>query len=315
MSSVLVRGISGQSGQIISKLLHGHGHKVLGLTHSSQIAPEKKKYFDSVYLWDGNCTSEIRKILLACRPDVVFNLAAAHTSSEKKTIDRDVLLSVNFTSLAILAEELYKAFPEAMLVNASSSHIYSPTKLSDVVSETTPPQPMNFYGCTKLLSMKLLDFYRTNNNFNTSNVILFNHESELRTEEFVTRKISMTAAKIKLGLEDKLVLRNIAANTDFSCAYDVMRALITIGLSKLSTDFIISSNTATSITDLVTRAFSELDLDWRAYVDSERNETTPFLIGDNSKLKAQANWQPNSDINSVIKRMVRHDYNVLKSSI
>ena len=315
MANILVRGISGQSGQIISKLLREQKHEVYGLTHTSQTISNKKEFFNTVYKWDGSCSSELSKILSACTPDIVFNLAAAHTSSEKKTIDRNILLSVNFTSLAILVEELYKTSPSTMLVNASSSHIYSATKLSEVVSEATQPQPMNFYGCTKLLGMELVNFYRTNNDFNASNVILFNHESELRTAEFVSRKISMTAAKIKLGLENKLELRNIAAHADFSCAYDVMNALIKIGLSKISTDFIVSSNKATSIADLVEYAFSELDLDWKEHVTSQNNATNPFLIGDNSKLKNHTQWKPNNDMQSVIKRMTRNDYNLLKEAI
>lgn len=314
MSNVLIRGISGQSGQILSKLLKKDGHTIFGLTHTPTPSIDKTKNFKAVYCWDGSSLPELQTILSVCAPEIVFNLAAAHTSSEKKAIDRDVLLSVNFTSLALLIEALYTTNPSAMLVNASSSHIYTPSKISDVVSESTRPEPMNFYGCTKLLGMQLIDFYRINKGFIASNVILFNHESEYRTAEFVSRKISMAAAKIKLGLESELHLKNIAAHADFSCAYDVMRALMKIGLMKLSTDLIVSSGKATSIADLVIWAFSEMDLDWKNHIRSESSETGPFLIGDNTKMKTLAKWEPANDIQAAIKRMVRIDYDSIKSS-
>ena len=314
MSNILIRGINGQSGQILSKMLKENGHTVFGLTHTPASATEKMQNFDAVYYWDGLSSSELRSTLEACSPEIVFNLAAAHTSSEKKEIEGKVLLSVNFNSLAQLIEVLSSTIPSAMLVNASSSHIYSPSKISELVSESTRSEPMNFYGCTKLLGMNLIDFYRKNKQMRASNAILFNHESEYRTVGFVSRKISMTAAKIKLGIEEELRLKNVAASADFSCAYDVMKALMNIGVMKLSTDFIVSSGSATSIASLAKFAFAELDLDWKDYVKTESKEEIPFLIGNNAKLKTQARWEPLNEIKSTIKRMTRHDYELLKLS-
>ena len=224
------------------------------------------------------------------------------------------MIKVNVVGLFKILKVILSSSADTSIVHASSSQIYTARKCGHLVDESSLIAPSTFYGCTKDSGMKMIDFYRREYGLKGGSAIFFNHESEFRTQNFVTRKISNQIAKIKLGLASHLDLRNIGAMADFTSAYDSVDAVVKMCEKGVSDDYVISSAKAISIGDLVKYGFDFVELDWEKFTKFEKNETPHYLIGDNSRALQELNWSPAKSMRSVIESMVDFDLNLNRKS-
>lgn len=314
----LISGICGQDGQIASKLLFDRGHIVAGLTHEKKNENTSLPGCSEIWAWDWKDENFLTDIFEKFRPDYFLNFAAFHHSSSetsKNLLNNETMVKVNVVGLFKILKVILSSSPNTGIVHASSSQIYTAGKCGHLVNESSQIEPSTFYGCTKESGMKMIDFYRKEYGLKGGSAIFFNHESEFRTQNFVTRKISHQIAKIKLGLADHLELRNIGAMADFTSAYDSVDAVVKMCEKEVRDDYVISSAKATGINDLVKYGFDFVELDWKKFTRFERNETHSYLIGDNSRACQELGWHTTKSMKSVIESMVNFDLNLIRKNI
>jgi GDPmannose 4,6-dehydratase len=207
---------------------------------------------------------------------------------------------------ALRAERL----TEARFYQASSSELYG--KVEEVPqSEKTPFHPRSPYAVAKAFAFYISQNYREAYGMFAVNGILFNHESPRRGENFVTRKISRAAARIKLGLQDSLSLGNLEAKRDWGYAKDYVEAMWLMLQAKVPEDFVIATGETHSVREFLDEAFGHLGLDWKPYVKSDPRHLRPsevdLLLGDPAKAKAVLGWQPRTTFRDLVRLMVDHD--------
>jgi GDPmannose 4,6-dehydratase len=185
-------------------------------------------------------------------------------------------------------------------------------------TEVTPFHPRSPYGVAKVAAFWATVNYREGYGLFASNGILFNHESEKRGEEFVTRKITLAAAKIKLGLQDKLFLGNLDARRDWGHAEDYVEAMYLMLQADEADDYVVATNETHSVREFCELAFGALDLDYQKFVEVDpqffRPAEVDLLIGDPAKAKQKLNWTPKVSFASLVERMVRADFERVKNS-
>ena len=310
MKKFLITGITGQDGTILKNILRKKGYIFAGITH------DKSKVSEKIYYWDWTSYDNLKDILMFFKPDYFIHLAAYHHSSSNSIIDpnyQEKMFNVNLNGLRIIVEAILKTNNNCSLINAASSQIYCPQKNVDLVNENRIHNPGTLYGVYKSAGIKLTNYFREYHKLKVSNLILFNHESELKTDKFVSRLITKKSAEIKLGISNNLHLRNIGACADFSSAFDFMEALFKICEKNIFEDFILASGYGTSILSIVENCFDLLNLDIKKHLTFELNETLPYLIGDTTKIQRRLAWKPNESINQVIKKMLNIDLNNLEN--
>jgi len=313
----LISGICGQDGQIATKLICDRGHDVAGLTHEKKNENAIFPGCSAIWAWDWNDEKFLTDIFKKYRPDFFLNFAAYHHSSSetlKSFLNNEAMINVNVVGLFKILKVILSSSADTSIVHASSSQIYTARKCNHLVDESSLIAPSTFYGCTKDSGMKMIDFYRREYGLKGGSAIFFNHESEFRTQNFVTRKISNQIAKIKLGLASHLELRNIGAMADFTSAYDSVDAVVKMCEKDVKDDYVISSAKAISIGNLVKYGFDSVELDWEKFTKFEKNETPHYLIGDNSRALQELNWCPAKSMKSVIESMVNFDLNLIRKS-
>jgi GDPmannose 4,6-dehydratase len=200
---------------------------------------------------------------------------------------------------------------EIKMYQASSSEMFGNSIDDDGYQrETTPMNPVSPYGCAKVFSYNICRNYRNSYGMFISNGILFNHESPRRGTNFVTNKVVKTAVRIKLGLENKLVLGNLDATRDWGHAKDYVEAMWMMLQQDKSGDYICSTGISHSVLDLVEYVFDKLDLDWKEYVGTDskflRPEELEDLKGDSRKLRNDTGWSPKYNFESMLDEMIEH---------
>lgn len=304
----LITGAAGQDGTLLRRLLARRGVQVLGVLRPGQADADAPSLTDA---------SAVKKLFDHFAPDIVFHLAAAHHSSEGTTdgaLKRE-MEDTNFRAAELLAETIAERRPQCRLLLAGSSQMYSAPDVGElVVSEDTPMAPSTFYGETKARSREMLGRLRQRGVFGVT-AILFNHESELRPPQFVTRKISMAAARAKRGLTTQLHLRDITSRTDWSSAHDIVEAMWLALNAPEPADYVLASGTAHSIQDVLEVAFGSVGLDWRTFTTFDPPPPVPrgVLVGDASRAKATLGWTPKVSFEEMIRDMVRADMDALSS--
>ena len=304
MKRFLVTGITGQDGKILKDILQKKGYIVAGITH------EKSKVTDQIYYWDWNCLANLEEIIRYFEPDYLVNLAAYHHSSLNLKTDfdyQDKMFNVNLNGLRIIIEAILKTNNSCSLINAASSQIFSACKDIELVSEETIHNPSTLYGLYKSSGIKLTNFFKEYHKLKVSNLIFFNHESEFRSDKFVSRLITKKSSEIKMGISNNLHLRNIGACADFSSAYDFMQAVKLICEENAFEDFILASGYGTSILSIVEYCFDLLNLDIKKHLTFDLNETSPYVIGDTKKIQKRLSWKPKESINDVLRKMLEFD--------
>jgi GDPmannose 4,6-dehydratase len=317
--SALITGITGQDGSHLAEHLLSLGYRVYGLVRrTSTVNYERIAHIqDDVELLAGDMTDQtsLQEALRLCQPDEIYNLAAQSfvgTSWSQPTLTGDV------TALGVtrLLDALRHVKPDARFYQAGSSEMFG--KVQEVPQrESTPFYPRSPYGVAKVYGHWITVNYRESYNLFACNGILFNHEGPRRGIEFVTRKITYTVARIKLGLSQKLHLGNPDARRDWGYAGDYVRAMHLMLQQDKPDDYVISTGETHSVEEFVNAAFAYVGLnpaDYVVYNDPRytRPAEVDLLIGDASKAGRILGWEPTVSFQGLVEMMVESDLKALR---
>jgi GDPmannose 4,6-dehydratase len=322
MKKALITGITGQDGSYLVELLLKQDYQVWGVLrrsssfHTGRIDhlykdPHERPPLRLVYgdLTDG---SNLSMLMNEIQPDEVYNLGAqSHVrvsfDTPIYTVDTDALGTLR------LLEAIRTMKKPAKFYQASSSEMYG--KVVEIPqTEKTPFYPRSPYGCAKVYSYWQTLNYREAYGLFACNGILFNHESPRRGETFVTRKITRAAARIKLGLQDKLYLGNLDAKRDWGYAGDYVEAMWLMLQQDRPEDFVIATGQNHPVREFLDEVFGYLDLDWHEYVEIDRRYYRPaevdVLLGDPSKAKRVLGWEPKVTFKELARMMADADMEI-----
>ncbi len=313
----LITGISGQDGAYLAKLLLDKGYEVTGIVRRSShagVVDHRLRWLgvlDRVRLVDGDLLdqSSLCRVVAECQPDEVYNLAA---QSFVTTSWQQPVLTANVTAVGVtnVLEAIRLIRPQARFYQASSSEMYG--KIQEPrQSEDTPFYPRSPYAVAKLYGHWITVNYRESFGLHASSGILFNHESPLRGLEFVTRKVTDGAVRIKLGLAKELRLGNIEAKRDWGHAADYVRAMWLMLQQDVADDYVVATGVTTSVRDMCQIAFAHLGLPLEDHliIDPElyRPAEVDVLLGEPAKANATLGWKPEIDLETMIVEMVEAD--------
>ena len=253
--------------------------------------------------------------LRAAKPDEVYNLAAMSFVAVSWI---QPTLTAEFTGVGVtrMLEAVREACPEARFYQASSSEMFGKVRETPQ-TETTPFYPRSPYGVAKVYGHHITVNYRESYDLFATSGILFNHESERRGLEFVTRKITWHAAAIKHGQRDELALGNLDARRDWGYAKDYVEAMWLMLQQDAPDDFVIATGETNTVRRCVEIAFDEAGLDWEPYVRDRRAFMRPaevdLLVGDAGKAERELGWEPQTSFEELIRLMVRSDLELLST--
>jgi len=313
----LITGVNGQDGSYLSELLLKKGYKVVGMIRrTSSSRREKLKNIehllnlDNFELVTGDVTdlSSIIKILKDHSPTEVYNLAAQSHVGESFTSPISTM-NINGVGILNVLEAILSVNKRIKLYQASTSEMFG--DLQAVQSEITPFNPVSPYACSKVYGHNIVVNYRKAYGIYACCGILFNHESPRRGEDFVTRKITKAAVRIKLGKQKEIRLGNIKTYRDWGYAGDYVAAMWMMLQQDEADDFVIASNNSITVEDFLEKVFKSLDLDYRKYlvIDQKffRPHDVPYLRGDSTKAFKTFGWKPKVDLDQLAKMMVDGD--------
>jgi GDPmannose 4,6-dehydratase len=317
----LITGITGQDGSFLADLLLEKGYEVHGMVRRSSTETFQRLTHirDAITLHTGDLLDQrsLTDVLRETSPHEIYNLAAMSFVAASWN---QPVLTAEFTGTGVtrMLESMREAAPEARFYQASSSEMFG--KVLEVPqNETTPFYPRSPYGVAKAYGHFITVNYRESYDLFACSGILFNHESERRGLEFVTRKVTHGAAAIKLGLQEELALGNLDAERDWGYARDYVEAMWMMLQQDEPSDFVIASNEAHSVRELVNIAFARvgLDPDEHVRVDPQfyRPAEVDHLIGDYSKAKEKLGWQPRTSFEELVNLMVDADLEMLSRGV
>lgn len=319
MKSACITGITGQTGSFLADLLISQGYDVYGLVRrSSTFSTSRIEHIfnhPNLHLRYGDLADTLSIVDFVCeaKPELFFNMAAmSHVGTSFKI--PEYTLDIGATGTIRCLEAIRKYSPETRFLQASTSELFGST--SPPQSESTPFHPRSPYAAAKCAAYWATVNYREAYNLFAVNSISFNHESSRRGETFVTRKITRAATRIKLGLQDKLILGLTNSYRDWSHGNDIALGMIKIILANEPDDYVIASGESHSVEDFLILVFDMLELDWKEYVafDSKylRPSEVDHLKGDPSKIKNKLGWVPEYSFGDLVKEMVEHDLELAK---
>jgi GDPmannose 4,6-dehydratase len=313
----LITGITGQDGSYLAELLLDKGYEVHGMVRrlSSENHHRLEPIRDRIEIHTGDLLDQrsLGDVMRSCEPDEIYNLAAMSfvgASWNQPT------LTAEFTGVGVtrMLEAMREVCPQARFYQASSSEMFGKVRETPQ-GETTPFYPRSPYGVAKVYAHFITVNYRESYGLFACSGILFNHESPRRSLEFVTRKITHTAAAIKLGLTKELVLGNTDARRDWGYAPDFVDAMWRMLQQDEPDDFVVGTGVDHSVQDLIDIAFGYLGLDPSGYVRQDPRFMRPaevdLLIADPTKAREQLNWEPSIDFEQLVKVMVDADLALL----
>jgi len=315
----LITGITGQDGSYLAELLLEKGYDVFGVIRrlSAPNVWRIQHLLDKITLVQGDLLDQLSLIKAVERADPVefYNLAAM--SFVPASWDQPMLTGeFNAQGVTRALEAVRSVNPKIRFYQASSSEMYG--RVREVPqTELTPFYPRSPYGVTKVFGHYITVNYRESYNLFACSGILFNHESPRRGIEFVTRKVTDGAARIKLGLADQLKLGNLDACRDWGFAGDYVRAMWLMLQQDQPDDYVVATGEAHSVQDLVEVAFAHVGLDWRKHVGIDQRFIRPaevdHLIGNPAKAKAKLGWEPSVGFKGLVSMMVEADLARLES--
>jgi GDPmannose 4,6-dehydratase len=315
----LITGITGQDGSYLAEFLLDQGYEVHGLVRRTSTVNFSRidHIQDRIHLISGDMLDQtsLQLALQQCQPQEVYNLAAqsfVQTSWTQPVFTGDVT-ALGVTRLLDAIRHIDSAI---RFYQASSSEMFG--KVREVPQrETTPFYPRSPYGVAKVYGHWITINYRESYDMHATSGILFNHESERRGIEFVTRKVTYNVAKIKLGLATELRLGNLDARRDWGFAGDYVRAMWMMLQQDKPDDYVIATGETHSVEELVSVAFDYVGLDWQDYVMQDPQFMRPaevdFLVGDASKARRVLGWEPKVTFAELIRMMVDADLALLRS--
>lgn len=322
MKKALITGITGQDGSYLAELLLSKGYKVYGLVRrlSSPNVENIKHVLDKIDLISGDLLDQtsLTEAVETSQPDEVYNLAAQ--SFVKASFDQPVLTG-EFTGLGVtrVLEAIKKVNKKIRFYQASSSEMFG--KVTETPQrETTRFYPRSPYGVAKVYGHYITLNYRESYDLFACSGILFNHESPRRGMEFVTRKISNAAARIKLGKQKKLILGNLEPKRDWGYAGDYVEAMWLMLQQDKADDYIVATGENHSVREFVELAFQAIgEDDWQKYVEYDnplhkRPAEVDYLIGDARKARKVLGWKPKTSFKELVEMMVKADLELEKRS-
>ena len=338
----LITGVTGQDGAYLAELLLNKNYEVHGIKRRSSsfntaridhLYKDKHKEDVNLFLHYGDLTdsTNLIRIIQEVQPHEIYNLGAQSHVKVSFEVPEYTANSDAVGTLRILeAIRILKMENKVKFYQASTSELYG--KVQEIPqTETTPFYPRSPYGVAKLYAFWIVKNYREAYGMFACNGILFNHESPLRGETFVTRKITRAASKIKLGLQEKLYLGNLNAQRDWGHAKDYVEGMWRMLQYEKPEDFVLATGKTTTIREFCNLSFKELGIEikWEGEGENEvgidqssnkviisidnnyyRPTEVDLLIGDASKAKKLLSWTPKYELESLVKEMVNADYNL-----
>ncbi len=306
MPRAFITGVTGQDGQHLAEFLHGKGYQVFGMVkgQNNPKADLLRDHFPYVEIVPGDLADlpSLVKAMEVAQPDEVYNLAAI---SFVALSWNQAELTANLTGTGVLrmleAVRMVGGATENKIrfYQASSSEMFGKVRETPQ-TERTPFHPRSPYGCAKVFGHDITVNYRESYGLWACSGILFNHEGPRRGVEFVTRKVTNAAARIKLGLQNELVMGNLDAKRDWGYAGDYVKAMWLMLQQDEPDDYVIATGETHTIEELVERAFAEVGIDdWKKYVRQDpkffRPAEVDLLIGDATKAREKLGWTPEVD--------------------
>ncbi|MBN2208972.1 MAG: GDP-mannose 4,6-dehydratase [Candidatus Coatesbacteria bacterium] len=320
MTNALITGITGQDGSYLAEFLLGKGYKVYGMQRRASTTNFERiaHLVDRIELVPGDLLDQnsLKMALKQSEADEVYNLAA---QSFVPTSWNQPLLTGEITGLGVvrLLEAIREVNPQARFYQASSSEMFG--KVREVPqTERTPFHPRSPYGVSKVYAHWATVNYRESYGMFNCSGMVFNHESPRRGLEFVTRKVSFGAAKVKLGLADALCLGNLEAKRDWGFAGDYVEAMWLMLQQDGPDDYVVATGETHSVRELCQVAFSHLGLDYNQHVKVDERFIRPaevdLLVGDASKARKVLGWRPRVSFKKLVEMMVDADLELLSES-
>jgi GDPmannose 4,6-dehydratase len=313
MPTALITGITGQDGSYLAELLLEKGYRVVGVVRRSSTTPYERiaHLVDRIELVSADLLDQHSLVdaVAASNPDEVYNLAA---QSFVQTSWTQPVLTGEFTGLGVtrMLEAVRKAAPRARFYQASSSEMFGKV-VESPQRETTPFYPRSPYGVAKVYGHWITVNYRESYGMYAVSGILFNHESPRRGLEFVTRKVTDAAARIKLGLAREVRLGNLDARRDWGFAGDYVEAMWRMLQQDAPEDYVIGTGQTWSVRELCEIAFGAVGLDYREHVVQDERFFRPaevdLLVADASKARSKLGWTPRVSFRELIEMMVEAD--------
>jgi GDPmannose 4,6-dehydratase len=323
LKKALITGIDGQDGSYLSELLLEQGYEVHGIVRRVALeAPEQhlwriKHLLNKIIIHAGSLDSyaSIFKVVEQVKPDECYHLAAQSFVSYSFE-DEFSTISTNINGTHFVLSAIKEKVPQCRFYFAASSEMFGHAKCVPQ-NEETPFHPRSPYGISKVAGFDLTRNYREAYKIFAVSGILFNHESPRRGFEFVSRKITMAVAQIKLGLSKELRLGNLEAKRDWGFSGDYVRAMWLILQQPAADDYVIGTGETHSVREFVELAFNYAGLNWKDYVVEDKNFYRPaevnVLMADYSKAKKTFGWEPKVKFAELVKMMVDSDIELFKN--
>ena len=324
--TALIIGITGQDGSYLAELLLDKGYTVHGIVRRTSnlrrsriehLRSDENLFDRRFFLHYGDLAdgTTLRRIFSAVRPDEFYHLAGQSHVGLSFEIPESTCEEVAMGTLRLL--EIARDQPNRLkFYHASSSEIFGNTEESPQ-TEATAFSPASPYGCAKACATQLSRVYRDSYGMFVCNGIFYNHESPRRGENFVTRKIARTVARIARGLEDELVLGSLEGRRDWGHARDYVQAMWLMLQQEKPDDYIVATGETHSIRDFVTAAFDLVGLPWEKYVKHNRALDRPAdpsrLVGCPDKIKRVLHWQPTGQFQDLVHEMVEAELSLIDS--
>ncbi|RPH51043.1 MAG: GDP-mannose 4,6-dehydratase [Desulfobacteraceae bacterium] len=320
MKRALITGITGQDGSYLSELLLEKGYEVHGIVRSVALEDPARRMsriahiIDQIKLHGGSIDNyaSLYKIVSEVMPDECYHLAAQSFVSYSFE-DEFTTIDMNIKGTQYILSAINKIVPKCRFYFAASSEMFGKVKATPQ-NENTPFHPRSPYGISKVAGFHLTQNYREAYNLHASSGILFNHESPRRGFEFVTRKITSTAAAIKLGLSNKLELGNLDAKRDWGHAREYVKGVWLMLQQDEPDDYVLSSGESHSVRDFLEMAFNYIDLDPYKYLQINniffRPSEVNILLGDSQKAKNKFKWEYNFKFEDLVAEMVENDLKI-----
>ena len=321
----LITGITGQDGSYLAELLLSKGYEVHGIVRRSsslervrlsELYQDPQIYGSRLHLHyaDLTDTTTIRRIVMKVQPTEFYHLAGQSHVGLSFEIPESTCELTAMATLRIM--EILRDLPQPpRFLHASSREIFGTPTISPQ-NESTPVNPNSPYGCAKAFATQMTKIYRESHGLFFCNAICYNHESPRRGENFVTRKVTLAAARIHAGLQKSLSLGDLDSQRDWGFAGDFVQAMWQMLQHEQPDDYVLATGISHSIRDLLQLAFAHVGLDWRNHVQVDQRFLRPAdattLLGDSSKARRVLGWQPSMDFAGLVRLMVDTDINRLK---
>ena len=323
----LITGITGQDGAYLAELLLEKGYEVYGtVRRSSSINTERIDGLISKYSDDNQLTlhysdlldsSSITNLLNNIRPDEVYNLAAqSHVSVS--FINPIFTTQIGTLGSISILEGIRHLNKDVKFYQASSSEMFGGAS-KELLNEKSLFDAKSPYGASKVFAHEITKIYRESYELFGVNGILFNHESPLRGETFVTRKISKAVGRISVGIQERLTLGNLDASRDWGYAKDYVEGMWKMMQHDTAEDWILATGVTKTVKEFAEAAFNVVGLSWENYVDISEKYFRPnevdYLVGDATKAKNELGWEPTVDFDELVKIMVEYDITEAKKDL